>query len=227
MLGTASQWAIWPVGLLLAHLSQRLKWAFLIICCPLSCHPSVSLILCKLFIFSTSPKPLVQFQQNLAQSILAFCSNEGLLPLPRGDNGEIHWQHLKISSEPVGYFQTNGVKGIQIWINKKPCPFSRVDNNNFESTCMYNHGFAQAWTLLGNISQLIVVGLLISLNQYYGIINQYHGIIIDLHKWINWLEMFLRGVMWAVGLLFLYFFVPGMEDWGACCFYPVCHSVIP
>ena len=58
----------------LAHLSWKLKWAFLItfsdhlssVVC-LSVCPSV----CKLFTFSSSsPEPLGQFQPNLAQSIL-------------------------------------------------------------------------------------------------------------------------------------------------------------
>ena len=50
---------------LLAHLSWKLKWAFLI-----TCRPSVCLSVCKLFTFSSSsPEPLGQFQPNLAQSI--------------------------------------------------------------------------------------------------------------------------------------------------------------
>ena len=58
----------------LAHLSWKLKWAFLITCrpssvCPSIC-PSVCLSVCKLFTFSSSsPEPLGQFQPNLAQSI--------------------------------------------------------------------------------------------------------------------------------------------------------------
>ena len=58
------------MGLLfLAHLSWKLKWAFLI-----TCHPSsVCLSVCKLFTFSSSsPEPLGQFQTNLAQSILGW-----------------------------------------------------------------------------------------------------------------------------------------------------------
>ena len=58
----------------LAHLSWKLKWAFLITCrpsslCP-SVRPSVCLSVCKLFtLSSSSPEPLGQFQPNLAQSI--------------------------------------------------------------------------------------------------------------------------------------------------------------
>ena len=55
----------------LAHLSWKLKWAFLITCCPSSVCSSVCLSVCKLFTFSSSsPEPLGQFQPNLAQSIL-------------------------------------------------------------------------------------------------------------------------------------------------------------
>ena len=50
----------------LAHLSWKLKWAFLIVFRPSSVCPSV----CELFLFSTSsPEPLGQFQPKLAQSI--------------------------------------------------------------------------------------------------------------------------------------------------------------
>ena len=53
----------------LAHLSWKLKWAFLITCRP----SSVCLSVCKLFTFSSSsPEPLGQFQPNLAQSILGW-----------------------------------------------------------------------------------------------------------------------------------------------------------
>ena len=51
----------------LAHLSQRLKWAFLIRLCPLS---HFCFHCCKLFTFlSLTEKPLSQYQPNLAQRI--------------------------------------------------------------------------------------------------------------------------------------------------------------
>ena len=62
----------------LAHLSWKLKWAFLITFRPLSVRPlsirlSVRPSVCKLFTFSSSsPEPLGQFQPNLAQSILGW-----------------------------------------------------------------------------------------------------------------------------------------------------------
>ena len=61
----------------LAHLSWKLKWAFLIAYRPssvfLSDRPSVFLSVCKFFLISTSSqKPLSQFQPNLAQSVLGW-----------------------------------------------------------------------------------------------------------------------------------------------------------
>ena len=61
----------------LAHLSWKLKWAFLITFRPSSVcssvRPSVHPSVCKLFTFSSSsPEPLSQFQPNLAQSILGW-----------------------------------------------------------------------------------------------------------------------------------------------------------
>ena len=54
--------------LLLAHLSWRFKWAFLIKICPLS----VIIIVINFTFSSSSPEPLGQFQPNLAQSILGW-----------------------------------------------------------------------------------------------------------------------------------------------------------
>ena len=63
------RWAMWPMGLLLAHLSRRLKWAFLIKICPLS----VVVVVVVVIIFSSSsPEQLGQFQPNLAQCILGW-----------------------------------------------------------------------------------------------------------------------------------------------------------
>ena len=82
---------------LLAYLSWKLKWAFLITCCPLSVRLSVRPSVC---LSSSSPEPLGQFQPNMAKSILGWRgSNEGPHPFPRGDNNEIvkiHWRNLKI-----------------------------------------------------------------------------------------------------------------------------------
>ena len=79
-----------------AHLSWKLKWAFLIV---FSVCPSV----CKLFTISSSPEPLSQFQPNLTQSSIGWwvfkSSNEKPHPFPRGDNykiAKLYWQDLKI-----------------------------------------------------------------------------------------------------------------------------------
>ena len=94
---------------------------------------------------------------------------------------------------------------------------------------MYNHGFAQAGTLLGNMSQLIVVGLLISLNQYYGIIDQYHGIIIDLHKCITLIGTVSQGSDVGCGPLVSLFLCPRYGRLGGMLFLSClsfCHSII-
>ena len=59
----------------LAHMSWKLKWAFLIACCPSSVRLSVCLyvLLSVNFSFSSSSQePLGQFQPNLTQSILGW-----------------------------------------------------------------------------------------------------------------------------------------------------------
>ena len=58
----------------LAHLSWKLKWAFLITCslCRLSVCPSICPSIYNLFTFSSSPEPLGQFQPNLANCILGW-----------------------------------------------------------------------------------------------------------------------------------------------------------
>ena len=68
------KWLNWLIHRFLAHLSRRLKWAFLIKICPLIVRRRCRRCRCrKLFIFSSSsPKPLGQFQPNLAQSILGW-----------------------------------------------------------------------------------------------------------------------------------------------------------
>ena len=63
----------------LAHLSWKLKWAFLITCRSSSVCLSVRPSVCKLFTFSSSsPEPLGQFQPNLAQSILGWRGFKGI-----------------------------------------------------------------------------------------------------------------------------------------------------
>ena len=132
----------------LAHMSWKLKWAFLITFCPLSVclsvclsvHPSV----CKLFTFSSSSQePLSQFQPNLAQNILGwrgfkFIHMKGPGPFLRGDNYKIvkiHWRHLKIffsrTTEPISTKLNTKhywVNGIQVCSNEGPRPFPRGDN---------------------------------------------------------------------------------------------------
>ena len=117
----------------LAHLSWRLNWAFLIkICC---CH--------KLFTFSSSsPEQLVQFQSNLAQSILGwrefkFVQMKGPA-FPREDNykiAKIHWQILKIFSRTTWPIATKlfqnypWVKSILNYSSEGPVLFPRGDGS--------------------------------------------------------------------------------------------------
>jgi hypothetical protein len=110
----------------LAHLSWKLKWAFLITRCPN--HPWVKGI--------------------------QVCSKEGDSPSPRGDNSrrvKIHWQFLKIflfrTSRPNSIkLGTNypWVKGIQVCSNKGPGPLQRGDNRkngvgSFKNLLLQNH----------------------------------------------------------------------------------------
>ena len=85
----------------LAHLSWKLKWAFLITCRPSSVCSSVCLFICKLFTFpSSSPEPLGQFQPNLAQTILGwrgfeFVQMEGSALFQGEIIANIHWWKFK------------------------------------------------------------------------------------------------------------------------------------
>ena len=65
--------------IVLAHLSLKLKWAFLI-----TYHLSICLSVFKLFTFFTSTEPLGQFQPSLAKRGF----DEWSHPFPRGDNWE-------------------------------------------------------------------------------------------------------------------------------------------
>ena len=89
---------------LLAYLSRRLKWAFLITICQSSVVVIVVVVVVKLFTFSSpSPKPLRHSQQLGTKHPwlegIQLCSNEGPNLFSRGDNYEIpkiHLQNLKI-----------------------------------------------------------------------------------------------------------------------------------
>ena len=79
----------------LAHLSWKLKWAFLITCRPSS--------VCKLFTFSSSSREPCTGPVSTKLGTkhpwvkgIQVCSNEGPRPFPRGDNYEIvkiHWRN--------------------------------------------------------------------------------------------------------------------------------------
>ena len=83
---------------------------------------------------TSSQGQMGQFQLNFAQSILEVDSI-----FPRGDNNEmakIHWRSLEIfyprTNEPYLIkisTKHSRVKGIQIWSNEGPHPFSRKYDN--------------------------------------------------------------------------------------------------
>ena len=123
----------------LAHLSWRLKWAFVIKICPLS----VVLVIVNFSHFH----PLLQnhranFNQTWHKASLGEGNSslfkEGPRPFPRGDNYEIvkiHWRNLKIffsrTTEPISTklgTKHPWVKGIQVCSNEGPRPFTRGDN---------------------------------------------------------------------------------------------------
>jgi hypothetical protein len=102
----------------LAHLSWKLKWAFLIACCPASVCLSVCLSV-NFYIFDffsrTTGPILTKLDTNhpWVKEIQVY-SKEGDSPSPRGDNSErvkIHWKFLK----PASQIQSNLVQIILGW----------------------------------------------------------------------------------------------------------------
>ena len=93
LIGTASQVSdVAPYSLLklLAHLSWKLKWAFLIACCPSSVRPSVRLLTFHIFIFfsrTTGPISTKLGTKHPWMMGITVCSNKW--HLPRGDSYEI------------------------------------------------------------------------------------------------------------------------------------------
>ena len=106
---------------------------------------SICLSVCKLFtISSSSPEPLAGPISNKLGTKhpwvkgIQVLTNEGSHPFQRGDNNEIvkiHWQNWRVflsrSTGPITKLGTKNpwVKGIQVYLNKGPCPFPRGDNN--------------------------------------------------------------------------------------------------
>ena len=129
-----------PKHKFLAHLSWKLKWAFLITCC-LSVCLSVCPSVCKCFTFSFSfQEPQGQFQPNLGQASMG-----------DGDSSLFKWikVHALFQGEIIGkywkytvnfkifFLRTTGpiltkhgpkhdwVKGIQVCSNEGSCPKGR------------------------------------------------------------------------------------------------------
>ena len=126
------------VDKVLAHLSWKLQWAFLIAICP-----SVRLSVClsvtfHIFIFFSRTTWLISTKLSTKHPWvmgIQVCSKEGLRPFPRGGNKEIRkiqWQILKIfflrTTGPISTelgTQQPWVMGIQVYTNEGPSSFSR------------------------------------------------------------------------------------------------------
>jgi hypothetical protein len=107
------RWAMCPLGLLLAHLSWKLKWAILIARCP-SVRLSVNFYIFDFFSRTTGPI-LTRLGTNHHWGEDSNCSNEGDCLSPRGDNSKrvkIHWKFLKIF-----FSRTSGPISIKLGIN--------------------------------------------------------------------------------------------------------------
>jgi hypothetical protein len=151
-------------SLFLAHLSWKLKWAFLIDRCPASGCPFV----CKLLHFRLLLQNYwANFNQTWHKSSLgrgdsSFVKKKGDSPSPRRDNSKrlkTHWKFLKIffsrtcrpNSIKLG---TNypWMKGNQVCSNKEPCLLQRGDNRkngvvSFKNLLLQSHwaNFNQTW----------------------------------------------------------------------------------
>ena len=117
----------------LAHLSLKLKWAFLILWCRLSIHLFFCLYTFHIFISSRTTGPISTKRKGIQ-----VCSNERPHLFWMGDNWEVeklNWQHLKIFFSRTNLNQTwhkhPGVGQFQpnlVCPNKGSLPFHRGDN---------------------------------------------------------------------------------------------------
>ena len=126
--------------LFLAHLSWKLKWAFLVTC--FRRQSSVCLWTFHIFIFSRTTGPIstkLGTKHPLVMGI-QICSNEGPCHFLRGDNNEIakiHWWTFKILFSIItGQISTKlgtkhtWIKGIEDSSNEGPRLFPRGDNKD-------------------------------------------------------------------------------------------------
>ena len=143
----------WVISPFLAHLSRRLKWAFLITISP------VSVVVVVVVVVQISQYHLL-LQNHWANLIhtnypwlkgIQVCSNEGPRPFPRGDNNEIakiHWQILKIiisrTTGPIlTKFWTNHIKFEQM---ERPNIFTTGDNNKIARVHSNFFKISSSWT---------------------------------------------------------------------------------
>ena len=110
-------------SIFLAHLSWKLKWAFLIARCPASVCLSVCPSVCpsvNFYIFDFFSRTAGPILTRLGTNHpwvkgIQVCSNEKDIPSPRGDNHKrvkIHWKFLKIF-----FFRTGRPISIKLGIN--------------------------------------------------------------------------------------------------------------
>ena len=109
------------LSLFLAHLSKRLKWAFLITICPLSILIVVVVVVNIFISFSRTTVPIstkLGIKHPFVKGIQVY-SNEGPCPFPRRDNYQIvkYIDEILKSSypEPLGQFQPNLAQSILGW----------------------------------------------------------------------------------------------------------------
>jgi hypothetical protein len=148
------------VGIFLAHLRWKLKWALLIACCPSS--------VCQLLHFRLLQNHWANFNQTWHKSSLgegggdAKLFNEGDCPSQRGDNHKrvkIHWKFLKIfsgTSRPISIkLGTNHpwVKWILNCSNKGPGPLKTGDNhkNAKNGVGSFQNLLQNHWARIGHI----------------------------------------------------------------------------
>ena len=104
------------------------------------------------------------------------CSNEGPCPFPRGDNSEIakiHWRNLKNS-----LLQKYWANFIQTWHKASLGEGSAI-----------------------NFKQIRTISFLKKEILSFFFLDQHYSINKAWHKCIYWLELFLRWVIWPMGLL--------------------------
>ena len=143
--------------LILVHLCRRLEWAFLMEICPYCGKP---------YTFSSSPhKPMGQFQPNLASlwmKGIQICSNEGPCHFPRGENLKTFFSRTTGPISTKRGTKHPWVKGNQVYSNKEPFRFQKVDIGCFFLLLWCNHLCLLIWNCF--LRTMWPMGLLLFFN---------------------------------------------------------------